>query len=172
MPHRQGRIPRRDSFQGLFPCVAVPLPVLEIEQCVKSRFKLLIVCNHSCSSTISTIPLLAIALDLPSGNSLLLPAKGARRRTQNTLAPKCACADAWSKRTRASPVSCAISNVFSISRKTSTFSRVSIAVTNDPNHEARHFARSHGDLWIRSSRCPTAIRCRYPFETAEFSRSM
>ena len=72
--------------------------------------------------------------------------------SQDTLAPKCACATAWSKRTRSSPVNCPTSNLSSIKRNTSTSagSLLALTRTRTPRTAPIGSCRSRHDRFVQA----------------------
>src|SRR3989442_2277527 len=108
--------------------------VLKIADPLEARFELLVTRNHGASVLISTIPRRPPPrFTCQNSTAACSSGHAARCRTQNTLAPKCACAAAWSKSREASPLRWDASNVSAITRNTSTSCGSSLSVTNDPN---------------------------------------
>src|SRR5207245_9165125 len=95
--------------------------VLKIADPLEARIELLVTRNHGASVMISTIPRRPPPrFTCQNSTAACSFGHAARCRTQNTLAPKWACAAAWSKSSEASPASWDASNMSSMTRKTST----------------------------------------------------
>src|SRR5438132_6348256 len=93
----------------------------EMADPLETRIELLVTRNHGASAMISTTSRRPPPrFTCQNSTAACSFGHAARCRTQNTLAPKWACAAAWSKSSEASPASWDASNMSSMTRKTST----------------------------------------------------